>query len=295
MNTTTNRISFTQYKMWSECPLRWKLAYPDHLREEIPNINLMFGTAMHEVIQEWLTEYVYGGSTLAAQTVDLTDTLKLKLMEQFQEKTVEVDGVKQFPCDKGDLIEFYMDGVAILKYLQNNIHKHFNDEWALEEIEMSVEQEIRPGVMFVGYLDIVLRHKLTGLYRIVDLKTSTWGWAHWARNDKTKTNQLLFYKKFLSEANEISEDYIAVEYIILKRKLRPVSTYPQYRVTTFSPAHGKPSMKKAIASLDEFLDSCFKEDGSYNTDNIEATPSKSACKFCPFNDQKDLCSVGIIS
>ena len=56
-----SKISYSQLSMFSECPLRWKLNYIDKLRVSEPSIHLLFGTAMHEVIQTWL-EVMYNDS-----------------------------------------------------------------------------------------------------------------------------------------------------------------------------------------------------------------------------------------
>ena len=49
------RISYSQISMYSECPLHWKLNYVDKLKMFEHNIHLIFGSAMHEVLQTYLT------------------------------------------------------------------------------------------------------------------------------------------------------------------------------------------------------------------------------------------------
>ena len=76
-----SRISYSQLSMFSECPLRWKLNYIDDLSISEPSIHLLFGTAMHEVIQTWL-EVMYHDSVKNADLLDLKDMLLTKLIEQ---------------------------------------------------------------------------------------------------------------------------------------------------------------------------------------------------------------------
>jgi hypothetical protein len=40
--------------MWSSCPQQYKLAYIDKLGESSSNIHSIFGTAMHETLQNYL-------------------------------------------------------------------------------------------------------------------------------------------------------------------------------------------------------------------------------------------------
>ena len=46
-------ISYSQYSQWATCPHRWKLLYIDDKREFAGNIHTLFGTAMHETLQEY--------------------------------------------------------------------------------------------------------------------------------------------------------------------------------------------------------------------------------------------------
>ena len=56
--------------MFSECPKHWKLKYIDDLALQEPSIHLLFGTAMHEVIQTWL-EVMYHDSIKNANKLNL--------------------------------------------------------------------------------------------------------------------------------------------------------------------------------------------------------------------------------
>ena len=284
-------VSHSQYNMWRACPLEWKLSAVDKLAKSEDTIHNIFGSAMHDTVQEWL-DVVFNRSMLVARTMDLSDILKERLKFRFQKSIVEQNGRKIFVTDKETLVEFYHDGVAILNWLQLNVEKFFNVvEWKLEAVEERLNVPIRPNVSFRGYLDIVLRHKLTGAIRIIDLKTSTKGWNKWVKDDKSKTDQLLLYKKFYAEKYNLPEDAITIDFYILKRKLPEESDWPIPRVSKFCPAHGKPSMNQMSKRFQDFVDACFDEEGNHIT-NQKATPSKSSCRFCPFNQTKH-CSVGV--
>ena len=56
--------------MYGDCPLRWKLNYVDKLRVSESNIHLIFGTAMHEVLQTYL-EIMYNDSIKNADLLNL--------------------------------------------------------------------------------------------------------------------------------------------------------------------------------------------------------------------------------
>jgi hypothetical protein len=291
------RVSYSQYSMWMNCPLQWKLAYVDKVKPEEASIHLVFGTAMHEVIQYWITE-AYKSNIQKANRIDLDEKFKATLIREFKKSIIEIPTtenekpVKVFPCDKAILEEFYADGIAILKYLRDHAKKFFDTEnWELVGVEVPLNVRLRKGVNYIGYLDVVLKERTTGDVYILDLKTSTKGWNKWIKADEKKLNQLLLYKHYYSEQLGISQDKIFVEFIILKRKLYEDVEFPQHRIVTFEPSHGKISVGRAHQSFIKFIDECFDLDGKKSIDKIIATPSKSACMFCPFNNNKALCSV----
>ena len=48
------RVSYSQYGMYSSCQQQYKLNYIDKLGISNANIHLIFGSAMHEVVQHFL-------------------------------------------------------------------------------------------------------------------------------------------------------------------------------------------------------------------------------------------------
>ena len=285
-------VSHSQYSIWSACPLQWKLTSVDKIAKSEDNIYSIFGSAMHDTVQEWL-KVVYNRSMLVARTMDLSDILKERLIIHFQRSIIEENGQKIFVTDKATLMEFYRDGVEILNCLQLNLEKFFNTmEWKLEGVEEQLNVPIKLNISFRGYLDIVLRHKLTGAIRIIDLKTSTKGWTKWVKSNKAKTDQLLLYKKFYAKKYNLPEDAITIDFYILKRKLPEESDWPIPRVSKFCPSHGTPSMNQMNKRFQKFVDACFDNQGNHITEQ-EPTPSKSSCRFCPYN-QTEHCSVGVL-
>ena len=283
-----NRISYSQLSMYNDCPLRWKLNYVDDLRISESNIHLIFGTAMHEVIQTWL-EVMYNDSVKNADLIDLNEMLRDRLIENFKEAKYN-DGKP--PCTKEDLQEFFEDGVAILDFVKKKRGDYFQKrQFELIGCEVPIEVMLKKDIKMVGYLDIVLKHVPTDTITIFDIKTSTRGWNKWMKADKNKTQQLLLYKQFYSKQYNHPIENIDVEYFIVKRKLWENTDFPQKRVQKFVPASGTVSMNKVSKGLNKFLDEAFTEDGKHKNDMV-ATPSKKACRFCEFKNT-EYCKYGI--
>ena len=284
------RISYSQYNQWVTCPYKWKLNYIDDLGEFTDSIHTMFGTSMHEVLQTYLT-VMYNDTVKMADALPLEKML-LHRMKYNYSQIMERNGGEEF-CEQKDMEEFYSHGLIILEWFKKNRGKYFSKKgYELVGIEVPINYNLPNDVKFIGYMDVVLYNKISGRYKIIDIKTSTMGWNKWMKADKNKTDQLLLYKQFYGAEKGISLDKIDVEYFIVKRKLYEGLDFPQRRVQTFSPASGKPSVNKVITNLNQFLEESFI-DGEYNMEHTYIKqPSKKNCRWCEFN-QTEHCDVGV--
>ena len=76
-------ISFSQFSMFEACPHKWTLQYRDgHYRSE-SSIHMTFGTAMHAVMQEYLTVF-YNESKTSADQLDLETMFEQQLRETYR-------------------------------------------------------------------------------------------------------------------------------------------------------------------------------------------------------------------
>ena len=279
------RVSFSQYSMWSSCPQQYKLSYIDGLSESSSNIHSVFGSAMHETLQEYLSRCLRISKSQADKNMDTKEFLKEKMREFFIKESN--DGADPI-CSKEELVEFLEDGYLILDYFQKS--KNFNNFFSLKDdelvaIEQPINTKILENVNFMGFIDFIVRSKKTGRYRITDFKTSTKGWSKYQKSDPVKNSQILLYKKFYAELIGISPDIIDVEFIILKRKVAEVEDFTIPRISKHVPASGKPSINKAWKGFSEFVDSVFDSEGKYRTDiEYPKKPSK-LCGWCEFFDR----------
>jgi len=277
--------------MWAQCPHRWKTAYIDGKREFSDNIHTLFGTSMHEVIQAFLT-VMYEDTAKAAEALPLEEMLRTRMKRNFED-ILKNNGGEMF-CTEKDMVEFYMHGVEILKFIRKKRAQYFSKKgYELVGIEVPLEYDLPNNIKFIGYIDVVIKDTVRDVIKIYDIKTSTMGWNKWMKADKNKTDQLLLYKQFYSKQFNHPMDKIEVEYFIVKRKLYENLDFPQKRVQKFTPANGKPSINQVVKRLDEFMTESFKSDGEYNTEHIyRKEPSKKNCRFCDFN-QTEFCDAGV--
>mgnify|MGYP000557042828 FL=1 len=272
-------VSHSQFVSYSECNLKWKLRYIDKLGTFTGNIHTLFGTAMHTVIQEYLT-VMYGTSIVAAEALDLNGMLKTEMMGEF--KLIK-EGQETLPCSQDEMVAFYQDGLAILEHFRKHRGKYFmKKNYELVGIELPITIELQENVELKSFLDVVIRNKISGKITIIDLKTSTRSWTDYHKKNFYKKAQLLLYKQFYSEKFDVPLDKISVEFLILKRKIAKKSDFPISRLQRFEPANGKVSVNKTIKAFTEFREAIYDKSGNHKTDrNYNASPG-SACKFCEF-------------
>ena len=223
-------ISYSQFSLWEQCPYSWKLTYVDKAIPFTDNIYTLFGTSMHEILQEYL-RVMYSDSIKAADELYLEEQLEDRLKKNFLEIT-QKNGGEEF-CTKNDMLEFYNDGLKIIDYFKKKRNQYFSKRgYELVGIETALNYDLPNNLKFRGFIDLVIKDTLRNRIKIIDIKTSTWGWNKYQKADKNKTDQLLLYKQFYSKEFNVPMDRIDVEYFIVKRKLYENTDFPQKRIQT---------------------------------------------------------------
>ena len=292
---TQKSISYSQLSMYTNCPHKWSLQYKDGHYTSEASIHMTFGTALHETLQHYITT-IYEISGAEADRIDLDAYFEERFRETY---------LKDYKSNKkvhfGDPVqmkEFFEDGLEIIKVVKKNRGGHFGKRgWYLVGCEVPIILIPLPqfnNVLYKGYLDVVLYHEPTNSFKILDIKTSTKGWSDYEKKDETKQFQLILYKYFFAKQFGVEIDKIDIEFFIVKRKLWENSPYPLSRIQEFTPASGKVKVNKAVNAVTSFIEGVFNTNGSYKDITHEPNPSLNGCKFCPFKENKELCSKGLI-
>jgi len=288
-------ISYSQLSMYLSCPKKWALQYRDGYKVYSPSIHTVFGTAIHETLQHYLS-VVYNESAAAADRIDLESYFEDKFREVYSK---EYQNNKKIHFSDPEVMrEFFDDGVAIINFVKKRRGEYFSSRgWHLVGIEIPIV--ITPdkrynNLYFNGFIDLVMYHEPTDEFVIYDIKTSTRGWGDREKKDELKQFQILLYKTYFSEQFGVPVDNIGVKFFIVKRKIWEESEFPQKRIQEFTPANGKTKINKAKSALNSFIEEAFSIDGSFKSTDHQPTPSKNSCMFCPYKDKKDLCSSAIL-
>jgi hypothetical protein len=277
-------ISYSQFSIFKECPHKWELLYKDGLQQYTSTIHTVFGTAMHEALQHYIS-IMFDQSAAEADRFNTEEYFEERFRETYL-KEYKANNNTHFSSSV-EMREFFEDGIAIIDFFKKKRGQYFNKRgWFLVACELPIitapDNRLK-NVLYKGYLDLVLYHEPTNTFKIIDFKTSTRGWNDKAKKDEGKQFQLILYKNFFSKQFDIPEDSIEVEFFILKRKIWEESEYPQSRIQEFAPPSGKIKMKKAITALNEFMEHSFNLDGTYKDTNYPIVINEN-CKYCPFNN-----------
>jgi len=279
-------VSYSQYSIYKQCNHRWYLDYVKKLSPFKPSIHLIFGTAFHETLQNYL-QVMFDKSVTEADKIHLSTYFKIKLMELYTANS----HAGHFSTPE-ELTEFYEDAVAILDFFKSRRSLFFSKKnCKLVGIEIPITGPIVEGIENVkmkGFIDLVIYHKDLDKYVIYDIKTSTRGWSEYEKKDQTKINQILLYKKFFSTLRGIPEDKIDVQFFIVRRKVNENLEFVPKRIQEFIPANGTKRVKDAFEDIQNFVKDVFTLEGEYQEKKYPKNIDK--CKFCPYIDKIDLCN-----
>ena len=274
MSKPTYSISFSEYSTFQECPHKWFLNYvlkiPSGSSEE-----LIFGSSVHDTIETMLTdknlsrlsrdmnvvESIFKDN-LKKQILDITD---LGLLKKMQEGWAAPTFTKQ--------------ARALLQEL--NIQARYKDyDFVDVEIKldgMPIIERDDVIITYKGFIDLVLRHKTTGRYLIIDWKTSRkpWNIADKEANHNFYT-QLKLYKHFYSLKKDIPINDIDLAFYNLPR----------------DDARGQKQYNKHIDSFDieefmeEFVVKCqaVYDFNHFTLNKARFTTKKNFCSRCPYNN-----------
>ena len=273
-------ISYSSLSTYNKCPKLWELQY---LRGEVPfkqNIYTCFGTAMHETIQEWLT-VMYHDKVKAANDMNKHQLLYSNMIKAYKQGKAQ-NGHEHF-SNQDELTKFWIDGKHILDFLEKKRGGYFSTRnMMLAGVETLLYQEIKPGVVFKGLVDLVFYHPNTDRWTIMDIKTSTSGWRDAQKKNPNLTAQVILYKEFFAKQFGIDKDKIEVEFFIVKRRVPAEAEFAsmQKRVQEFRPNAGPRKTKQIITSMNKFIDEVIDENGEYIDKDYKCTNPFGKCEHC---------------
>lgn len=285
-------ISYSSFSTYQKCPKLWDLQYRQKVVPFVQSVYTIFGTAMHETIQEWL-EVLYYDKVKTATDMDINKVLYDNMVKSYKQAQAVNQGIPiegEYPnkneLDQTTFTRFYNEGKDILKFIRNKRKAYFPTKTSkLAGIETLLYQDIRPGVKFKGLIDLVIYHPNSDTWSIIDIKTSTRGWQDNAKKNPNLKAQVVLYKEYFAKQFGISKDKIDVKFFIVKRQVPRNAEFAsmQKRVQEFAPPSGPRVTKQTLEALDKFLKNVLDDSGGFKDIEYECSSGFGKCNHCsPF-------------
>ena len=244
-------VSYSEIKIWHECPFKHKLQYKDKLNGFLGNLHTAFGTAIHSVCEHGLLN----------ENLDR----EAHFLEQFEK---EIGSLNEKEVDIDEKLRSQMMGqyAPIVSSFKDELENYFGDFEVVETEEALYEDIEGRDTKFKGFIDLVVKTP-DGRYHILDWKTCSWGWNARKKADKIVTYQLTLYKFFWAKKHNIPLEMVETYFGLLKRTAKKNNT-EIFRVTS-----GPKKVKNALT---------FLEKAVINITRNVSIKNRLSCKNCAF-------------
>lgn len=209
-------ISFSEFTLYKNCPHQHLVQKYLKLDEDDPSIHLYFGNCIHESFEYALRD-----------KKDVEYRVK-RFKEDFYKQMV--DNMKGLPGFE-EVYDFLKQGENIIRTFNTD---ELQGEYEVFSVEEDLYEKLSGRFHFKGFIDLILKHKESGRYLIVDWKTSGDKWdVNKKKKDEIFMCQMRFYKFFWARKHNIDINQIDCKYIVLNRlvnKKNPDNGFgtPQY-------------------------------------------------------------------
>jgi hypothetical protein len=253
-------ISFSELKMWAECPWKHNLVYINKIKKFVGNEFTAFGSALHTLCEH-----------------AIIDSIQDDEYDEFFEHTFEkeiarlLSGGAEFKQDLVD--DMLIQAKVLAPQIIPEVVKYFKDYevHSVEEMLYVDINDFETEYKFKGYIDLVLKTS-DGKYHIIDWKTCSWGWDAKKKSDKLVTYQLTLYKKFFCQKHGIDPSMVETHFALLKR------TAKKNNVEIFRVTSGPRKTKNAVDLLTR---------GIKSINNKLKIKNRNSCTYCEFRHTND--------
>lgn len=267
-NSDKAHISFSEFSLFNQCGHRHLLEKHLGIIQQPPSIHLFFGNAIHASIENALKNKIG-----IEEVVSFFVHLFAKDM---------ADNMKETADYRNEFQNFLIQGENILRTLE--LEKLFTD-YEIVEIEHALYENVHLNYYFKGFIDLVVRHKKTKRYKILDWKTSGSDWdIPKKKKDEIFLSQMRFYKFFWARKNQIPLEEIDCGYVVLNRltdKKNPKS-YPG-RIQEVDVDSTNEETKSSLEKLARTIKMIHIEKKFPKIKHLSGT---GGCIFCPLKGGK---------
>ena len=226
-------ISYSELKIWNDCPYKHKLIYIDKIKEFLGNEYTAFGKAIHDTCERILLS--------TEEVADLNVHFETRFLDEL--KKLEKNDVE---LRKDLIMNMRKQGNSLVEFILTEVKNYFND-YKVVSVEEKLYEDIEDhDYKFKGYIDLVLKTS-DGKYHVIDWKTCSWGWNSKKKSDRMITYQLTLYKSFYAKKHNINPENIETYFALLKR------TAKKDRVEIFRVTSGAKKTENALNLMNKSI------------------------------------------
>jgi hypothetical protein len=265
------KISFSEFSKYMECGHRHLIENHLKLVEQPPSIHLIFGNSIHAAIEAGIQK-----------KYDVDQRISF-----FSETFIKEMMDKMFNTpDYSQANSFLEQGVHILRTLQiEKIFEHYD----LVGVEEPLYELLFKNYFFKGFVDLILQHKTSKRYLILDWKTSGEAWdVSKKKKNEIFMAQMRFYKYFYARKFNLSIDDIDCKYIVLNRlksKFYPELGFGQIQTVEIFSSHEH--IKHSIEMMSDVVKEIHINS---HFPKAKLTGKIDSCRFCPFKKDGVMCN-----
>ncbi|NUQ34325.1 MAG: PD-(D/E)XK nuclease family protein [Planctomycetaceae bacterium] len=207
-------LSHSRLNCWLTCPKQFYFAYIKEIPEQESSLPLLFGTAIHEAVTEFLGSLKKEPLTEA----EVHGVFHRALTDQLEFAEVSGCPVRWINATQEETIALgELMLTAFLVQVDRNI--------TVVGTEVAFEFELGPGQIMRGGIDVILKDG-EGKYRVIDLKTSAKAYNEDSlKYDMQPTIYCEAIRKLYPDAREVSFEY----WVLTKTKEPKFLVYPLTR------------------------------------------------------------------
>ncbi len=264
-------ISFSEFSKFESCGHRHLIEKYLKLVPDQTSIHLIFGNSIHKAIETGIKQKSNLKSIISVFKEDFTKEMMDKMHDSEDYKFLNQylgEGENIIRCLSKEKVLTDYDVVGVEFYLYEPLFKNF---------------------YFKGYIDLILKHKTTGRYLIIDWKTSGEQWdVSKKKKDEIFLCQMRFYKYFVAKKMNIPLNEIDCKYVVLNRlknKKYPEIGYGEVQhVEIFA---DESDIEEALIMLAKAIKAIHIEN---SFPKAKLIGKKANCFFCPFKNNIGHCN-----
>jgi len=147
-------ISYSELKIWNDCPYKHKLIYIDKIKEFLGNEYTAFGKAIHDTCERILLS--------TEEVADLNVHFETRFLDEL--KKLEKNDVE---LRKDLIMDMRKQGNSLVEFILPEVKNYFND-YKVVSVEEKLYEDIEDhDYKFKGYIDLVLKTS-DGKYHVID-------------------------------------------------------------------------------------------------------------------------------